>query len=365
MKNSSSSGITVATLPTELTTIVTDCLCNKDVKNLSLVCRKLREISLSRIFRNVRFPFSSYGFSALRELLLSDMRYYVVSFTYKVPELLSSGKDLAPCASGITNDIIEMQNLNFFEENVLKAEEYNEIWKKDTDIDNLSENPVPYLLVFDTFKSICQEQLTIVENCEDLTSLSNAFKNLPQLRELGLIFCPTLKINGWIESYMDQTLSDTTVRHHLQVVSNALKAGKDCGILIHTIHVSDLALSSESSLWEDQDVQLLRNYLRDLLTYASVFRLSGSGSPLKVLASIDLDLRHLELCQLTVTQTVFLEFIQQKLDSIDFVRCHNVHLIGTNGDESSFVGLSSPCDNSHFSMIRVTASSCAICSKEG
>lgn len=365
MKNPSSPGITVATLPTELISIVTDCLCNKDVKNLSLVCRKLRDMSLSRIFRNVRFPFSSSGFSALRELSLSDMRYYVVSFTYKVPELLSSGRDLAPCASGMTNNIAELQNLKFFEENILKAEEYNEIWKKDTDVDNLSEDPVPYLLVFDTFKSICQEQLTIVENYEDLTSLSNAFKNLPQLREVGLIFCPTLKINDWIESFMDQTVSDTTVRHHLQVVSNALKAGKDCGIFIHTIHVSDLELSSESSLWQDQNVQSLRIYLRDLLTYASNFRLSGSGSPLKVLASIDLDLRHLELCQLTVTQTDFLEFIQQKMDSIDFVRCHNVHLIGTNGNGNRFVGLSSPCDNLKFSMIRVTASSCTICLKEG
>lgn len=349
MKHSSSPSITVENFPTELTTIVTDFLCNKDVKNLSLVCRKLREMSLSRIFRNVQFPFSSSGFSALRELLLSDIRYNVVSFTYKVPELLSS----------------ELQNLNFFENNILKAEEYSEIWKKDPGIDKLSEDPVPYLLVFDTFKSICQEQLTIVENCEDQTSLSNALKNLPQLMEVGLIFCPTLKLNDWIESYMDQTISNSTVRHHLQVVSNALKTAKDCGIIIHTIHVSDLELSYGSSLWQNQDLQLLRIYLRDLLTYASNFRLSGSGSPLKVLTSIDLDLRHLELCQFTVTQKVFLEFIQQKLDSIDSVRCHNVHLIGTNGNEYRFVGLSSPCDNFEFSMIRVTASSCAICLKEG
>jgi hypothetical protein len=110
---------------------------------------------------------------------------------------------------------------------------------------------VPYLLVYDTFKCICQEQHTIVESCEDSISLSNAFTKLPRLSELCLDFCPTLKKDDWVASYMDQTLSERTIRHHLQVVSDALKAGRDCGIFIRTIHLSNLELPFVPSFWRD------------------------------------------------------------------------------------------------------------------
>lgn len=78
-------------LPVEILSMIAGHLCNEDVKSLSFLCRKLREISLQYIFHDVRFEFSHSGFHALRELLLSDLRQYIVSFTYVIPQLLHPG----------------------------------------------------------------------------------------------------------------------------------------------------------------------------------------------------------------------------------------------------------------------------------
>lgn len=364
MKRSSLPAVTIELLPTEIKIYVTNYLRNKHVKNLSLVCRKLREVSLPRIFRNVRFQFSRSGFNALREFLLSDLCRYVVSLTYKVPELLHPGTHLAICICEFTNIFLETQDLKFFKENVLNPDDYIEIAKKETNFNHLSEVHVPYLLVYDTFKCICQEQHTIMESCEDSNSLSNAFRRLPQLKELCLDFCPTLKKDDWVASYMDQTISERTIRHHLQVISDALKAGRDCGISVRSIHLSNLELPFVPSSRRDSKVQFWAHFY-DLLKYASSLRLSGSGSPLQVLASTKLDLQHLELCQITVSEAVFRDFIINNMNSIGFIGCHEVRLITANSRGPNFVELSSGCDCLDFHTLCVTASLCAICLKEG
>ena len=54
--------------------------------------------------------------------------------------------------------MLKRQNLKFFKENILRPEEYTEISENKPDIGNLAGMSVPYMLVYDTFKSICQEQ---------------------------------------------------------------------------------------------------------------------------------------------------------------------------------------------------------------
>jgi hypothetical protein len=203
-----------------------------------------------------------------------------------------------------------------------------------------------------------------MESCEDSNSLSNAFRRLPQLKELCLDFCPTLKKDDWVASYMDQTISERTIRHHLQVISDALKAGRDCGISVRSIHLSNLELPFVPSSRRDSKVQFWAHFY-DLLKYASSLRLSGSGSPLQVLASTKLDLQHLELCQITVSEAVFRDFIIKNMNSIGFIGCHEVRLITANSRGPNFVELSSGCDCLDFHTLCVTASLCAICLKEG
>ena len=49
---------------------------------------------MASLFHQVEFQFSEAGFDELKSLLKSDVRHHVVSFTYVVPELLKTGKDL-------------------------------------------------------------------------------------------------------------------------------------------------------------------------------------------------------------------------------------------------------------------------------
>lgn len=79
-------------LPTEILYVVVEHLFVQDMRHLSCASGRLREVCMPNLFRNVRFPFSDSGFDGLRRLLLSDVRHYVVSFTYVIPELLRPGK---------------------------------------------------------------------------------------------------------------------------------------------------------------------------------------------------------------------------------------------------------------------------------
>ena len=91
MENSGGRDAGLELLPQEILLTLVDHLRTEDVKILSSVCRRLRTIYLSHIFRHVEFRFSRSGLRALRELLLSDLRQYIVSFTYTIPELLHPG----------------------------------------------------------------------------------------------------------------------------------------------------------------------------------------------------------------------------------------------------------------------------------
>ncbi|KAJ5982279.1 hypothetical protein N7451_012379 [Penicillium sp. IBT 35674x] len=191
-------------LPVEILSMIVGLLCNGDAKSLSLVCGKLRELALPYIFHRVRFEFSHSGFNALRQLLLSDLRQYVVSFTY---------------------------------ENVIRRDSYMETSRDSPYCNHLAEMNIPYELVYDTFKCICQEQKEILESCEDSTVLSNAFRGLPRLSELRLDFCQTVMKEDWVSFCMDRTVTDHTILHHFHVLSIALRAGRDSGVSIRTIHL--------------------------------------------------------------------------------------------------------------------------------
>jgi hypothetical protein len=81
-------------LPTEILRTVIDLLFPSDIKWLSCASKHLREVCLPSLFRRVHFEFSKDGFEELKRMLQSDNRHYVFSFTYKVPNLLKTGKYL-------------------------------------------------------------------------------------------------------------------------------------------------------------------------------------------------------------------------------------------------------------------------------
>lgn len=171
------------------------------------------------------------------------------------------------------------------------------------------EVKVPYMLLYETFKRICEEQLDILDKQEDLFQLSAAFTRLPELTELCLLFCQSPSNEQWIGAYMDRTIEEQTLTHHLQVASNALKAGRQWGRCISTIHLSGLELPYYCSLQTPKS-QTLSTYLSDLMKDAQRLRLSGSGSPIDSLSCSTLNLQQMEFCHVTLTRSSLCNFLK-------------------------------------------------------
>lgn len=78
--------------PTEVFQEILRHLASADVKSVSCLNKRLREISEPIIFRHVRFHFCEAGFKALNHFLHSKVLQHVVSFTYVFPELFPWSK---------------------------------------------------------------------------------------------------------------------------------------------------------------------------------------------------------------------------------------------------------------------------------
>ncbi|CAG8879497.1 unnamed protein product [Penicillium salamii] len=314
-------GRKLESLPTEILRVVVSHLFIQDMKHLASASKRLRDVCLPYLFHNVVFSFSDSGLDGLRLLMQSDVRQYVVSFTYLIPELLRP------------------------------AELY-----------------VPYVLVYDTFSAICKEQQKIVENQEDAIALSAVFRLLPRLTELGLRFCQTLVQEHWVGCFMDQTVERYTYGHHLCIISNALKIGRDAGVFIPTVHLSGLELPYYCSL-NTPKAHTLSIHLFGLLSCARNLRLSGSGSPMKSLSHTTLHLQQFDLCCLTVLQATLNEFLQNNMNSIESFAFHHVTLIGLGFTEEDSALISPEmCRSSlrmDWSIMYWTTSPCLVCGHDG
>jgi hypothetical protein len=98
--------VDLESLPTEILRDIVDLLPLQDIEQLSCASKRLREICLPSLFRRVKVEFSQAGFEKLSDILKSDARYHVVSFTYIVPDLLRTGKYLL-CYDGSDLTLLE------------------------------------------------------------------------------------------------------------------------------------------------------------------------------------------------------------------------------------------------------------------
>ncbi|CAG7937912.1 unnamed protein product [Penicillium nalgiovense] len=343
-------GRKLESLPTEILRVVVSHLFIQDMKHLASASKRLRDVCLPYLFHNVVFSFSDSGLDGLRLLMQSDVRQYVVSFTYLIPELLRP----------------ETMDFEFFRCNILPPGNYA-MWLK-TDRSEPAELYVPYVLVYDTFSAICKEQQKIVENQEDAIALSAVFRLLPRLTELGLRFCQTLVQEHWVGCFMDQTVERYTYGHHLCIISNALKIGRDAGVFIPTVHLSGLELPYYCSL-NTPKAHTLSIHLFGLLSCARNLRLSGSGSPMKSLSHTTLHLQQFDLCCLTVLQATLNEFLQNNMNSIESFAFHHVTLIGLGFTEEDSALISPEmCRSSlrmDWSIMYWTTSPCLVCGHDG
>jgi hypothetical protein len=76
-------------LPNEILNIIVEYLRKPEIKRVSSVNKRMRDISHPFLFRNFRFTFSKKGLNQLKEILNSKVSYYIISIQYVVPELLN------------------------------------------------------------------------------------------------------------------------------------------------------------------------------------------------------------------------------------------------------------------------------------
>ncbi|KFY27953.1 hypothetical protein V491_00692 [Pseudogymnoascus sp. VKM F-3775] len=157
------------TLPTEILHAVVDHLPVWEIKDLSCASKRLRQACLSILSRHVKFEFSQAGIEGLNDLLKSNVCSYIISFTYKITELLNPG----------TSDI-------------LTPDSYVDIAKDKYDAGYEADEFHPYMAIYKTIHDICSEQHSIVDEGANLI-LSSIFYALPLLQEVRLSFCEVLE----------------------------------------------------------------------------------------------------------------------------------------------------------------------------
>jgi hypothetical protein len=179
-------------LPTKILSAVVDLLPLREIKHLSCVSKLLRKVCLPPLFRRVRFRFALAGFEEITVLLKSDVRYYIVSFTYTVPKLLMTGTYRHPeFALTPLTFCIEIRDFDRFRSDILTPNSYVDLAKAVYDEDSDEDECPLYMAIYKTVRSMCREQRNVVDEGADLI-LSSIFSTLPLLTEVRLSFYKVL-----------------------------------------------------------------------------------------------------------------------------------------------------------------------------
>jgi hypothetical protein len=98
--------------------------------------------------------------------------------------------------------------------------------------DNLDYRWPPYIKIYHSARSICEEQHDIMEEGLDVANLSSVLGALPQLKEVGLDFRKE-ELPGLSSS--DISMAEKSHEHHIRVISIAMEKARNCGISIDSL----------------------------------------------------------------------------------------------------------------------------------
>ncbi|KAH6696619.1 hypothetical protein BKA61DRAFT_497630, partial [Leptodontidium sp. MPI-SDFR-AT-0119] len=288
--------------------IIIDLLPLWDVKDLSRTSKSVREACMPSLFRCVEIPFSTDGFNKLESLINTDARYYIVSFTYVVPELLKP----------------KILDFSCFKYDLLTPDSYMETAKEIYDGGNRANDYPSYIVIYETLHDICEEQRNIVDNGVDLSVLSSTFGALPRLTEVGLSFCEVIEDDSSLSPFTaGMTTAEDSYGYHLRVVSDAIQSSRNRGAAINTVSLSGFNLPYYHE-WEVPELSTLLESLGKLLQSVRVIRLSDSSFPLEVLSRCALDIHQLDMCYIVVKRNALEDFLETNKISLRSIGFHDV-----------------------------------------
>ncbi|KAJ9315767.1 hypothetical protein DTO271D3_4023 [Paecilomyces variotii] len=269
-------------LPTEILYDIRDLLQIQDIKHLSCVSKKLRQICLPLLFHEVKFRFSKPGFDELRSFIESEVRHYTVSFTYVAPQLLRP----------------EILDFEYWTSNLFtfQTHRYVEEAKELYDLKYHDGECPSYMVIYDRLQKICEEQRGIINTDTDIAVLSSALQKLPKLAELRVDFCRPVQKGDWLQSYLDldMTMGEKSYEHHLKVVSKAIWIANGSGVPLRTVCLSQLQLPYHDGRKEEQYPGRFLETLRVLLDRIENLRLDRCNFLLGF-SRAGLDLRRIDM----------------------------------------------------------------------
>ncbi|PMD18670.1 hypothetical protein NA56DRAFT_526002, partial [Hyaloscypha hepaticicola] len=126
------------TLLIEIFRIIINLLTPWNIKDLSYISKRLREVYLLFLFYYIEFQFSETGFNRLKSLLKSNIRNHIISFTYIIPELLKAN----------------ILDFDYFKSNILIPDNYIEIVKELYNTGSEIDKCPLYIIIYKTIYNI-------------------------------------------------------------------------------------------------------------------------------------------------------------------------------------------------------------------
>lgn len=200
-----------------------------------------------------------------------------------------------------------------------------------------------YMAIYDTIATTCDEQCSIIDQGVDYTILSSALGALPRLRELSLHFNLLPEGQQWLTTYFQYpqiTMHERSCRHHIRIVSNALRRARNRGIQVPTVNLSGLSCYARQSQ-QDDFCRRLADPLTELLASVQVLRVARCPNMVGVLSQCALSLRHFDMCCMYVPEQSLKGFLESNKKSLRSIGFHNVTTTQPEQFGFSFCKLSS------------------------
>ncbi|KAL2859886.1 uncharacterized protein BJX67DRAFT_368548 [Aspergillus lucknowensis] len=312
-------------LPMEILHLILAGLHSWQITSLSLVNRRLREVCLPVLFHKVGFSFSEAGLNGLQQLANSPVRWHVRSLTYTVPELIKP-------------DVLTFE---IFKSEMLTPESYVEEAKELYGCGYPADECPPYMVIYETLRTICENQQGIMEEHRDIDILSSVLAALPRLIEMELNFCQSIDEPQWVDSYLSRgmTAKEISNIHHLQTLTKALQKRSELRDSLVTIKLSSMELPYYSPR-ETPRFPGLSGALECLLELFTALRITGSSAPLELLSHTIIKLRQLILGHVTIPFTTLREILQTNRQTIVSLGFYDTRLL--KGDALSEIHQLSP-----------------------
>ncbi len=223
---------------------------------------------------------------------------------------------------------LDILSFETFKSEMLTPESYVEEAKELYDCGYPADECPPYMVIYETLRTICENQQEILENHKNIDVLSSVLAALPRLRELELDFCPSIDEPQWVDSYLSlgMTAKEVSNTYHIQAVTKALQRRSECMAPLVTIGLSSLDLPHYSS-WELPKFPSLSGALELLLEHCTTLRITGDSAPLELLSRSTVKLRQLILGHVNISYTVWREFLETNRQTIISIGFYDTHLI--------------------------------------